>query len=91
MNYLKSIDDIMNEKLKNPKNNLFDTEALIQASHISIYSTSTNTESKHGKSATGSSKGAKGSSKMKSSQSGMKQSKNESDSGSVSGSGVSKT
>ena len=29
MNYLKSIDDIMQEKLKNPKNNLFDTEALI--------------------------------------------------------------
>jgi len=34
----------MNEKLKNPKNNLFDAEAL--ASHISIYSASTATESK---------------------------------------------
>ena len=44
MNYLKSIDEIMAEKLKNTKNNLFDTDAM--ASHISIYSASTNTDSK---------------------------------------------
>ena len=47
MNYLKSIDEIMAEKLKNPKNNLFDTDAMASlASHISIYSASTNTDSK---------------------------------------------
>ena len=51
INYLKSIDDIMAEKLKNP-NSLFDAEAM--ASHIVIESS---TDIKQGKSGSTSSKG----------------------------------
>lgn len=83
IDYLKSIEDIMNEKLKNTKN-LFDTES--PASHISIQTSKS--DIKGGKSGSNSSKQR---SKMKSSQSGMKESKNESEpSSSVSGS-MSKT
>jgi hypothetical protein len=84
--YLKSIDDIMAEKLKNP-NSLFDAEAL--ASHISIVTSQSATKDV-GKSGSNSSKGGRNS-RMRSSQSGIKDSKNESEpSSSVSGS-MSKT
>lgn len=52
INYLKSIDEIMSEKLKQP-NSLFDAEAL--ASHISIVTSKSN-EIKQGKSGSNSSK-----------------------------------
>ena len=65
INYLKSIDDIMANKLKD-KRSLFDAEAL--ASHISIASTTTGDMSK--------SKNTNTKSKMKSSQSGLRESKN---------------
>jgi len=79
---LKQIDEIMNDKLKNP-NTLFDAESM--ATHISIV-TSKSGDIKGGKPGSNSSKGPKGS-KMKTSQGGMKESKNESDAtSSVSGS-----
>ena len=75
INYLKSIDDIMNNKLKD-KRSLFDAEDL--ASHISIASTTTGGDMQKSK--------ANSKSKMKSSQSGMKESKNSESASSVSGS-----
>jgi len=84
IDYLKSIEDIMAEKLKNSKN-LFDAES--PASHLSIMTSKSDV--KNGKSASNSSKGQR--SKMRSSQSGLKESKNESEPTSSASGSMSKT